>query len=331
MDAYNVLFCNKVKVLLDLDKSPYFRIKDIMRVFGHLQPISNSPNVKHKRITVPLKYKVKCTQLNVKGTDFYVNVRGLRRIFLKLKIETNEELEEFFFETCVKIKLNMTENLEPIYSMINMDENSILDYEDAIAEEKLEKKRKPKGAKSKPVVKKQEPKESPKKKAEKPNAKGKVTVPELNDEEPEPVEPVKEKHEDEPEPDHEPEPEIDTEDDRDDDNEEPEESEEPEEEPEKAKEPEPLFMLLEKRKNVYYVRKTNVDKKKKIIENNIPILYETKNDLTLFTKKVVKNLSKHGDKVVCEFDESTYTIKIRSPLTSDKLIKEFIHYDTKKK
>ena len=139
-----------------------------------------------------------------------------------------------------------------------------------------------------------------------------------------------EKSTEEPEELEEPEPEIDTEDeDRDDEEEQSEQSEQSEESEEEPKKPESLFVLLEKRKNVYYIRRTNVEKKKKIIENKIPILYESKNNLSLFAEKVVKKLSKHGDKVVCEYDESDYLIKIRSPLTSDRLIKEFINYDKK--
>nr|UOX61054.1 MAG: hypothetical protein DiTV3a_F5ORF4 [Diabrotica toursvirus 3a] len=121
-------FCNKVKVLI-YDHVIYYRAKDLVRLF--LKQGQRMPSIKNE-------HKIKSKNMGVKGSDFYVDWKGVRIILCK---SDKKDIEDFFIEFYIKSKYNLDLNEHKNISTFFDDTiNDVADYIDAIEQEIINKK-----------------------------------------------------------------------------------------------------------------------------------------------------------------------------------------------
>lgn len=122
-----LFFSNKVRVLLDQEQKPYYRAKDISRLF--FGPSSR------KRVIVKPQYKRKSSELGNKGAEFYLNAKGVRDFIGKCPFDNKDEIEEYFIDFCVLSKYQQDVSGLNIFSLLNIATEDICDYSEEMARE----------------------------------------------------------------------------------------------------------------------------------------------------------------------------------------------------
>lgn len=133
MELYENIFSRKVQVIKSIEGDILFNYKHLMTIFNKITKVYLKVNYKHKGGDIVCENDT----IQLKKSDKFLDLKGVRTLISKSKEENAEQLEDFFTEEMYRIKfLSQNNESQKLLDLMNIQ---LHDFPDAVHSYKKQK------------------------------------------------------------------------------------------------------------------------------------------------------------------------------------------------